>query len=131
VGERVLAEHGAVSEQTVIEMARGAVGVSGADIGLAVSGVAGPEGGTPEKPVGTVWIAVALNPRSTAARNPPGTSAQKRGGAEAQNPPSTSARLFTFSGSRDMIRRRTAVAGMLFAEARLLGRDFLDTRAKW
>jgi hypothetical protein len=40
-------------------------------------------------------------------------------------------RLFSFSGSRDMIRRRTAVSSFLLAEARLRGKDFLDTPAKW
>lgn len=50
--------HGAVSEETAVEMATGARRVLGSDIGLAVTGVAGPEGGTPEKPVGTVCFAL-------------------------------------------------------------------------
>lgn len=48
---------GAVSEPVVRQMVAGAVAVSGADFAVAVSGVAGPEGGTPAKPVGTVWFA--------------------------------------------------------------------------
>ncbi|WP_331346095.1 nicotinamide-nucleotide amidohydrolase family protein [Cellvibrio sp. UBA7661] len=60
VSSETLAREGAVSEAVVIEMARGALALSGADIAVAISGVAGPSGGSPEKPVGTVWFAWAL-----------------------------------------------------------------------
>jgi nicotinamide-nucleotide amidase len=62
-----LIEHGAVSEQTVVEMADGARKVFNADFAISVSGIAGPAGGTPEKPVGTTWIAIA-SPTRTVAR---------------------------------------------------------------
>ncbi|QLL63739.1 CinA family protein [Sinorhizobium mexicanum] len=54
-----LAAHGAVSRETAVEMARGAVSHSGADIAVAVTGVAGPGGGSLEKPVGLVYFAAA------------------------------------------------------------------------
>jgi nicotinamide-nucleotide amidase len=57
VPDDTLERYGAVSEPTVREMARGALGRSRAQIALAVSGIAGPGGGTPEKPVGTVCLA--------------------------------------------------------------------------
>jgi nicotinamide-nucleotide amidase len=59
VSHETLEKYGAVSEQTALEMARGVRLALGADIGISTTGIAGPGGGTPEQPVGTVYIAVS------------------------------------------------------------------------
>jgi PncC family amidohydrolase len=59
VNHQTLLAHGAVSEQTALEMARGARRQMGADVALSVTGIAGPTGGTPAKPVGLVYIALS------------------------------------------------------------------------
>jgi PncC family amidohydrolase len=56
-----LRTHGAVSRETVVEMARGVRTALGADIGISVSGIAGPGGGMPNKPVGTTWFGLSAN----------------------------------------------------------------------
>jgi nicotinamide-nucleotide amidase len=63
VPEALLREHGAVSAPCAEAMVRGILRISGADCGLAVTGIAGPDGGTPAKPVGTVFIGVAVRDR--------------------------------------------------------------------
>lgn len=84
VAARTLAEFGAVSEQTAREMAAGALRVPKVSVAVAVTGIAGPDGGTPEKPVGTVWVCVA---------------ARRDGGTE------SIAELQHFPGERAAVRR--------------------------
>lgn len=60
VSPATLAAHGAVSQATALEMASGALVNSEAHVSIAITGIAGPSGGTPEKPVGTVWIGIGI-----------------------------------------------------------------------
>jgi PncC family amidohydrolase len=60
VSQDTLRDHGAVSREAVIEMARGVCNSLGADIGISVSGIAGPGGGSADKPVGTTWIGLSV-----------------------------------------------------------------------
>jgi nicotinamide-nucleotide amidase len=85
--ERTLADHGAVSDPTVREMAAGALLVSGADVAVAISGIAGPDGGTPAKPVGTVWFGLA----------------SRRGAAVV-----VTSETQLFAGDRELVRRLSA-----------------------
>ena len=97
VKAETLAANGAVSEEVVREMAEGCLRASGADHALAVTGVAGPTGGSPEKPVGTVWLAIA-----------------SRGAA-------TEARKLFFPGARDRFKLLTSQAALEMLRRRLLG----------
>jgi nicotinamide-nucleotide amidase len=67
VPTEIIAEHGAVSEKTALAMAEGALKVSGADISVSVTGIAGPSGGTDEKPVGTAGLGIAESGKQTIA----------------------------------------------------------------
>ncbi|MDH3628670.1 MAG: nicotinamide-nucleotide amidohydrolase family protein [Acidobacteriota bacterium] len=94
----LLERHGAVSEAVVSAMARGVRGATGAGVGIAVSGIAGPAGGTDEKPVGTVCGAIAIGDgcHSTTWR---------------------------FAGDREHVRQRTVAAALDGARRRLLDRS--------
>jgi nicotinamide-nucleotide amidase len=80
VRPETLVVHGAVSEPTAREMVEGALARSRADVAVAVTGIAGPGGGTPEKPVGLVWLAWATRggPVASAAHSLPGDRAAVR-----------------------------------------------------
>ncbi|HEX2083185.1 MAG TPA: CinA family protein [Xanthomonadaceae bacterium] len=88
VQPQTLATHGAVSRETVVEMVSGALVHSGASVAVAVTGIAGPGGGTPDKPVGTVWIAW-----------------KRRGGYPR-------AEMFRFDGDREQVRRQSVAAAL-------------------
>lgn len=60
---KLILEFGAVSKEVALKMAQGALQHSKADLSIAVTGIAGPDGGSPEKPVGTVWFAIGLKNR--------------------------------------------------------------------
>lgn len=67
VSTQSLDRHGAVSEPVVLEMVAGALTVTGADVAVAISGIAGPMGGSVDKPVGTVWFAWGRREKSAEA----------------------------------------------------------------
>ena len=68
VKEETLKEHGAVSEQTAMQMADGIRNLSGSDIALSLTGIAGPGGGTDEKPVGLVYLGVSTKEKTYAKK---------------------------------------------------------------
>jgi nicotinamide-nucleotide amidase len=99
VDPRIIAEHGAVSKEVVVQMAEGVRRSFGTTWAIATSGVAGPDGGTPEKPVGTVWIAVA---------GPRGNGAHK----------------YTFGNSRDRNITLSAVTALNDLRKEILAQSF-------
>lgn len=98
VDETVLAEHGAVSEAVVCAMAQGAARATGADVAVAVSGIAGPDGGSVDKPVGTVWLAWF-------------------------GPTGMVARRYQLEGDREQVRQRAISIGLAGLVAHVTGRD--------
>lgn len=102
VNEATLAAHGAVSGEVAEEMVRGVIEHSGSDYGISVTGIAGPDGGTEEKPVGTVWIGIG-----------------ERTGEDI----AVKATCFHFHGNRDQVRRRSALTGLNLLRLRVLGNE--------
>ncbi|MGE0159348.1 MAG: competence/damage-inducible protein A [Gemmatimonadales bacterium] len=96
VSPQDLARHGAVSEPVARQMARGVADRFGAAAGIGITGIAGPGGGTPDKPVGTVWRAISLD-----------------GEVEA--------RLLTFVGDREAVRERAAQEALAALHRRVVG----------
>ena len=98
VSANTLERYGAVSAETVAEMAQGALRHSHAQVSVAVSGIAGPDGGSTEKPVGTVWLAWAMVPNVVTTRH------------------------HVFTGDRDSVRQQ-AVQAALQGVLQLLSSD--------
>ena len=98
VSPATLQQHGAVSERTVVEMAEGSMKLSGSDFSVAVSGIAGPDGGSDDKPVGTVCLAWAI----------------RRGGKI-----STATEQCRFDGDRYQVRSQTVIKALQGLRERL------------
>jgi nicotinamide-nucleotide amidase len=105
VSWRTLKEHGAVSEPTVREMAAGALRATGGDVSIAVSGIAGPDGGSAEKPVGTVWFCVGRRVAGAAAATSAGVAAGAGPTAAAGPDVELLAEGQLFGGDREAVRR--------------------------
>jgi len=88
VEEELLVRHGAVSEQVALAMIDGVMARTGADCAIATTGIAGPGGGTADKPVGTVWIGLGIQGRKSTAK------------------------CYFFSGDRESVRHQTAHVGL-------------------
>ena len=108
VSPQTIAKHGAVSEACVLEMAQGILARSGSDWSLAVSGVAGPTGGTAEKPVGTVWFGFSGKQRASLA-----------------------IKMQLSSYGRESVRRKASVVALLLAREYIKGACLLDTVKNW
>jgi nicotinamide-nucleotide amidase len=103
VQPETLAASGAVSEAAVREMALGALERLGGDVAVAVSGIAGPDGGTPDKPVGTVWFAWAVSGLQ---------DMQDSAGRTGRGAPAVRTAQQHFAGDRDAVRRQAVIVAL-------------------
>ena len=108
----LIAAHGAVSSEVAEAMARGALAHAGVQLALSVTGIAGPGGGSPAKPVGTVWLGLAWQRTQDDPADPAAADAVAPVGARAE--------LLQLAGSRDQIRAASVAAALrrLLAAAR-------------
>lgn len=102
VRRQTLDRCGAVSRETAREMAEGALGLTGADLAFSITGIAGPTGGSDEKPVGTVCYGLADREKTVDFQ-------------------------YRFSGRRNMVQTKAAMSGLDLLRRHLLGLDFLET----
>jgi nicotinamide-nucleotide amidase len=108
VRAEVLSMYGAVSKETVLAMAEGLSGYTDVDLAISISGIAGPDGGTEEKPVGTVWFGFAGKDMAP-----------------------TAVKLVFSSYGRSSVRRRAAIAAIMLGYFYLKGGDLLDIVGAW
>ncbi len=108
ISGKSLEQHGAVSCETALAMAERILHISGSDAAYSISGIAGPEGGTPEKPVGTVWFGFASTDRK-----------------------STAVRIQFNAYSRGSVRHRAALSALLLLDNFIRGKEPLDIVDKW
>jgi len=101
-------QYGAVSRETVISMAEQILKISGVDAAYSISGIAGPDGGTPDKPVGTVWFGFSAKGRKASA-----------------------VRMKFHAYTRASVRSRASLAAMLLLDSYLRGKEPLDIVSKW
>ena len=106
VDPSILAKHGAVSEQIVRQMTQASMKSSGADISISISGIAGPDGGTEDKPVGTVWIGLKMGDILEEAYE------------------------FHFSGNRESVRKKSCIVAFCLVMGILDGKILLDSLKK-
>jgi nicotinamide-nucleotide amidase len=108
ISREKIEQYGAVSRETAVAMAENILQISGVDAAYSISGIAGPDGGTPEKPVGTVWFGFAAKGRKVSA-----------------------VKMKFHAYTRTSVRGRAALTAMLLLDSYLRGKEPLDIVSKW